>query len=163
MVKAGKRAPKKEVKKDAPKYKIVRDWDILELKEGKGLTVKEIVPLVGLSESTVRHTLDRFEMIGERGDEHEYIDLGLELCGYLDEAGLGSDIDRCMSLILNELWVNGYNTRVKIAKITVDQRMEIGSSHRFARLGVKGANVFDAWLKDLKAESKVRVGKKSKK
>ena len=151
---------KKAPKKEAPKFKIARDWDILELKEGKGLTVKEIMPLVGVTETTVRYTLARLKSIGERGDEYEYIDLGLELCGYLDEAGLDSDIDRCMILILNELWVNGYNTRAKIAKMTTAQRMEIGSSHRFARAGVRATEAFDAWLKDLKAELKVKKSKK---
>lgn len=151
---------KKAPKKEAPKFKIARDWDILELKEGKGLTVKEIMPLVGVTETTVRYTLTRLKTIGEIGDEYEYIDLGLELCGYLDEAGLDSDVDRCMTLILNELWVRGFNTRPKIAKMTTTQRMEIGSSHRFARAGVRATEAFDAWLKDLKAELKSKKSKK---
>jgi len=144
----------------APKYRIARDWDILELRESKGLEVKEIVSLVGVTETTVRYALTRFKTIGERGDEREYIDLGLEFCGYLDEAGCDGDIDRCMTLILNELWVNGYNTRSKIAKMTAAQRMEIGSSHRFMRAGVRATEAFDTWLKDLKAETRAKKTKK---
>ena len=78
----------------------------------------------------------------------------------MDEAGCDGDIDLCMTLILNELWVNGYNTRSKIAKMTAAQRMEIGSSHRFMRAGVRATEAFDTWLKDLKAEVRAKKTKK---
>ena len=144
-----------------PKYKISRDWDILELNIADGLTVKEIASVVGVTESCVRHTLSTFSTIDERGDAQEYIDLGLELCDYLDEAGCGSDIDRCMTMILKELWVRGFNTRPKIAKITAAQLEEVLASHRVRRAGFKAVDALNKWLTALKAELKVK--KKTKK
>ena len=156
----------KTVKKEAVQanYKIARDWNILEMSNGEGMSVKEIAANVGVTESCVRHSLATFKAVGYRGDIDEYIDLGLELCCYLDDAGCDADIDRAMSLILNELWVRGFNTRAKITKMTVAQRMEIGGSHRFVRAGVKAVGAFDAWLKAMKSELKVSAKvKKAKK
>lgn len=145
-------------------YKIARDWNILVMSNEAGMTVKEIAPIAGVTESCVRHSLATFKAVGYRGDIDEYIDLGLELCCYLDDAGCDADINRAMSLILNELWVRGFNTRAKITKMTVAQRMEIGGSHRFVRAGVKAVGAFDAWLKAMKNEVKTSAkAKKAKK
>lgn len=141
-------------------YKLARDWSILEMSEKEGMAVKEIAATVGVTESCVRHSLATFKAVRYRGDTDEYIDLGLDLCCYLDDAGCDADIDRAMSLILNELWARGFNTRAKITKMTVAQRMEIGGSHRFVRAGVKAVGAFDAWLKAMKDEAKAKKTKK---
>lgn len=142
----------------APRYKVYRDWDIFELKND-GMTVGEIAKTTGYTDSCIRHTLAWIKTIDSRGDICEYLDLGLELCSWLDEAGCDADIDRCMTLIMRELWVRGYNTRAKIAKLTKAQLDEILMSHRLTRVGAKGTGAFLDWLKALKDE----IGKKSKK
>lgn len=156
----------KTMKKEAVQanYKIARDWNILEMSNEEGMSVKEIAANVGVTESCVRHSLATFKAVGYRGDVDEYIDLGLDLCCYLDDAGCDADIDRAMSLILNELWTRGFNTRAKITKMTVSQRMEIGGCHRFVRAGAKAVGAFDAWLKAMKDEAKTSAkAKKAKK
>lgn len=145
-------------KEKCPIYKIDRDQEIFTL-EVEGLTAKEIAVKTGLTESCIRHTLAWIKTIDSRGDICEYFDLGVELCSWLDEAGCDADIDRCMTMIMRELWSHGYNTRPKIAKLTKAQIDELLMSHRITRVGAKGTGAFLDWLKALKDE----IGKKSKK
>ena len=157
------RKTKKEPAK--PKYKISRDFDILEMAVHQYMTPKEIAPIVGVTESCVRHTLSVLNNIDILGDVYDYIDMGLELAARLDEAGCEADTDRCVTLIMNELWINGFITRDKLANMMEDEIDNFLMSHRIKRASGLAQEAFCAWQADVKEEmaSKAKPKAKAKK
>lgn len=133
-------ATKKTIKR---KYQIQRDFDILQARDNGYDTPTMIANSLGVTYDVAKHTLKTYRMIADHGDEYEYIDISLELCELLDEAGC--DVDRCLTLIMRELWINGFNTRDKIAKITEDELEMLIHGHRIHRAGKKATEVFLMW------------------
>ena len=155
---------KKEVKK--PAYKIARDLDILEMSSVQGMTVKEIAATLQVSKSLVWHTLSALSNIDNYGngdgDIYDYLDIGLEVAAMLDEAGCGPDIDRCTTLIMNELWVNGFYTREKIGNMTDDEIERFKASHRIHRAGYFAVECFLAWQAEVHRDTMAKAKTKKK-
>lgn len=125
------------------KYQIQRDFDILHARDNGYDTPTMIAHALGVTYDVAQHTLQTYRMIADHGDEYEYIDISLELCELLDDAGC--DVDRCVTLIMRELWINGFNTREKIAEITEDELEMLIHGHRIHRAGKKATDVFLNW------------------
>lgn len=144
------------------KYQIQRDYDILKARDEGFETPTMIAHLLGVTYDVTQHTLQTYKMIADHGDEYDYIDIALELCELLDEAGC--DVDRCVTLIMRALWVEGFNTRKKIAAIDADKLEELVNGHRIHRAGKKATEVFLTWQKSYaEAEKAAKAKPKAKK
>lgn len=151
-----------ETKKETErKFQIQRDLDILKARDNGFDTPVMIEKELGISYAIAFHTFENYKMIAAHGDEYEYIDIALELCELLDEAGCNAD--RCTTLIMRALWVEGFNTRAKIGKIPEDKLEALVNGHRIHRAGKKAVEVFLNWQKSYaKPAKKVKTVKKAK-
>ena len=142
------------------KYQIQRDYAILKAREEGYETPIAISKALGISYGVVEYTLQTYKAIADCGEEYEYIDIALELCELLDEAGC--DVDRCITLIMKALWVEGFNTRDKIAAIDADKLEELTRGHRIHRAGKKATDVFLNWQKSYADAAKAKAAAKAK-
>lgn len=143
-----------------PANRMVRDYFIWDSHENLGKSSKEIAAELGISQPTVSHVLKTCEMIERLGDIGYYFDLGIEIADVLDNAGI--DPDKCTAHVIRALWVEGFNTRAKIAAMTEYDLERVCGCRRMRRAGYEARDVFLTWQSELAAESKKPAKKPAK-